>query len=222
MKTFGALGASPSSERIHAIIRRHQAGDPFALAELITANQGLIRRLASRWTSSAAPVEDLMQEGAMALLDCADAFREGTGATWGTFFGIAAWRKMSKYAKRVTAHRAMPFDEPSIPQTEWLDQLMTDTGRVDAACAAEDEQECRTDEYRAALHLIDRLPALERRAVYARFRLDTDEVPGMRTLPEVAAIIGVGQKRVKPLLSVAYELLRGMLADSEGPECRAA
>jgi RNA polymerase primary sigma factor len=63
--TFGAL-------RQERILRAARRGDPRARERVVLDHLGLVRRIASRYRHYGVPLEDLVQEGALGLLDAID------------------------------------------------------------------------------------------------------------------------------------------------------
>jgi len=79
-----------TSEQERAYIARIQAGyDPDAQAHLVRANIGLVGEMAKRFGNQGVEMDDLMQEGCLALIkvaqkfDVGSPFRFSTFATWG-------------------------------------------------------------------------------------------------------------------------------------------
>jgi RNA polymerase primary sigma factor len=71
-----ALSAAEARERARSVrlLRAAQRGDAGAQARLVSAHTGLVRAIAAHYGGSGLPVEDLVQEGAIGLLEAVGRF----------------------------------------------------------------------------------------------------------------------------------------------------
>ena len=65
-----------------SLLRAAQRGDRTARDELVTSNLGLVRSVAARYRDLGLPLDDLVQEGAIGLLDAIDHYDPGRGASF--------------------------------------------------------------------------------------------------------------------------------------------
>ena len=68
--------------RQSSLLRAAQRGDRTARDELVTSNLGLVRSVAARYRDLGLPLDDLVQEGAIGLLDAIDHYDPGRGASF--------------------------------------------------------------------------------------------------------------------------------------------
>ena len=62
-----------------------QRGDRAARDQLVTSNLGLVRSVAARYRDLGLPFDDLVQEGAIGLLDAIDHYDPGRGASFESY-----------------------------------------------------------------------------------------------------------------------------------------
>lgn len=80
VESFILLEQSNLSYKNNAeILSRYQEGDPSALGELITANQGLVRKIAHRYKNTGVPFEDLEAAGYEGLIRAINKLSVGAG-----------------------------------------------------------------------------------------------------------------------------------------------
>lgn len=85
------------SERLAARARR---GDRIARARLVDEHMGLVRSIAFRYRDLGLPTEDLVQEGAIGLLEAIDEYDPTRGARFSTY---AFWRARAAITHALTA-----------------------------------------------------------------------------------------------------------------------
>lgn len=71
--------------RRRSLLRAAQAGDRGAREQLVSSSLGLVRSVASRYRDLGLPVDDLVQEGALGLLDAIDHYDPDRGACFETY-----------------------------------------------------------------------------------------------------------------------------------------
>ena len=71
--------------RESSLLRAAQRGDRTARDELVTLNLGLVRSMAARYRDLGLPYDDLVQEGAIGLLDAIDQFASARGASFESY-----------------------------------------------------------------------------------------------------------------------------------------
>jgi RNA polymerase primary sigma factor len=67
------------------LVRAAQGGDRNARDELVTSNLGRVRSVAAHYRDLGLPFEDLVQEGAIGLLDAIDHYDPGRGASFESY-----------------------------------------------------------------------------------------------------------------------------------------
>lgn len=68
-----------------SLIRAAQNGDRTAREKIVTSSLGLVRSIASRYRDLGLPFDDLVQEGALGLLDAIDHYDPDRGASFETY-----------------------------------------------------------------------------------------------------------------------------------------
>ena len=71
--------------RRRSLLRAAQAGDRGAREQLVTSSLGLVRSVASRYRDLGLPFDDLVQEGALGLLDAIDHYDPDRGECFETY-----------------------------------------------------------------------------------------------------------------------------------------
>jgi RNA polymerase sigma factor (sigma-70 family) len=89
--------AAGQSQRLAARARR---GDRAARAALVDAHMGLVRSIAFRYRDLGLPADDLVQEGAIGLLEAIDDYDPDRGTSFSTY---AFWRIRSAVTHALTA-----------------------------------------------------------------------------------------------------------------------
>jgi RNA polymerase primary sigma factor len=76
--------ASTARDAVHqrSLVRAAQSGDRAARDQLVTSNLGLVRSVAARYRDLGLPFDDLVQEGAIGLLDAIEHYDPGRGASF--------------------------------------------------------------------------------------------------------------------------------------------
>jgi RNA polymerase sigma factor (sigma-70 family) len=93
---FAAARGRPERDPDTRLVTRAQRGDREARRRLVEEHMGLVRSLARRYRDMGLPAEDLVQEGAIGLLEAIDHFDAANGASFSTY---AYWR-----ARRTMTH----------------------------------------------------------------------------------------------------------------------
>lgn len=88
---------SPTNEEL---VERYQGGDFQALARLIEANQGLIRRAVYKVTKDPQRYPDLMQEGNIGLVTAAQRYDHTKAVKFATFAYQYCWGYVRHYCNR--------------------------------------------------------------------------------------------------------------------------
>ena len=83
------------------LIERARSGDRGARRRLVEGHMGLVRSLARRYRDMGLPVEDLVQEGAIGLLEAIEHFDPLRGASFSTY---AYWRVRRAMTHALTDH----------------------------------------------------------------------------------------------------------------------
>ena len=71
--------------RRRSLVRAAQSGDHTARERLVASTLGLVRSIASHYRDLGLPLDDLVQEGALGLLDAIDRFDPDRGASFETY-----------------------------------------------------------------------------------------------------------------------------------------
>ena len=71
--------------RRRSLVCAAQRGDRAARDQLVTSNLGLVRSVAARYRDLGLPFDDLVQEGAIGLLDAVDHYDPGRGASFESY-----------------------------------------------------------------------------------------------------------------------------------------
>jgi len=79
-----------------SLLRAAQAGDRDARDQLVTSSLGLVRSVAARYRDLGLPFDDLVQEGALGLLDAIDHFDPDRGACFETYCRFRIRRAIRK------------------------------------------------------------------------------------------------------------------------------
>jgi RNA polymerase primary sigma factor len=91
---------TPLAERDEELCRRANDGDVNARARLVERHLGLVHSVAHRYRNLGLPYEDLVQEGAIGLLDAIERFDPGRRAAFATY---AYWRIRQAITHAITS-----------------------------------------------------------------------------------------------------------------------
>jgi RNA polymerase primary sigma factor len=91
----------PARDRDSRLVARAQRGDGDARRRLVENHMGLVRSLAWRYRDLGLPLEDLVQEGAIGVLEAIDRFDALKGASFSTY---AYWRARRTMTHALTDH----------------------------------------------------------------------------------------------------------------------
>jgi RNA polymerase sigma factor (sigma-70 family) len=221
-------GSFPSCRRLSkedeaALTRAAAAGDRRALEGLIAANFPLIVKTALAFRRTGLPLEDLLGEACMGLLEAVSRFDPDRGFRFMTY---AVWwvrralvRAVSTQSRnvRIPRHRAAERDAAPWPR----ELSLADETDGESAWSLEDLLEAddepldelvqRDEESRAVHDALDGLPERQRYVLEQRFGLVTDET---RTLKDVAGDLGVTKERVRQIEGQALGKLERALRSS--------
>ena len=104
---YAAAGDCPGNEEL---VLRMQSGDKNAAELLISQNEGYITKLAREYTPWC-ELEDLKQEGALALLDAATRFDSAYGTKLLTYATPMIEAAMADYAAQFSSSLSIPSSQ---------------------------------------------------------------------------------------------------------------
>jgi RNA polymerase sigma factor (sigma-70 family) len=185
---------TPSPEEQLQLARRAQAGDRGAFASLIMSQGGLVKQIALSYAKQAGHVEldDLIQEGHIAVIDAARWFDPNRGYRFSTYAGDCVRRRLFRWVRARTIMPICP-QEPIVKRgCEPPLEGVPDTETPDAG--------------QMVSELLRLLPPLHRHIVAKRHGLDGDE----RTIKQITNSLGIDPPRERDLYQKAY---RGLCAD---------
>ena len=174
---------------------------------IVQLNVSLVLAMAKRTRLSRVDFADLISEGNMALLRCADKFDCGRGFKFSTYACRSIIKSFSRVAMRTARHRAK-FGVEYDPAWQKSDHLERQRQTVEQDCVAE----LRSILAGNAAELTD----IERKVMGARFALDAPAGPAKaapRTLAQVGAEVGLTKERVRQIQNSALRKLRAVLED---------
>jgi RNA polymerase sigma factor (sigma-70 family) len=168
---------------------RARAGDRDAFADLVLSQSGLVRRLALSFAKEAAHLEldDLIQEGYLAVIDAARCFDQARGFLFSTYAGDCVRRRLSRFTKSRWI-RPISHQEP----TQYL-------GHETPLEGAPDEEPLNVAELLA--ELLQLLPPLHRYIVRKRHGLDGDERP----IKQIVQSLGINLSREREIYQKARD-----------------
>ena len=172
--------------------------------EMVEKNMGLVYYYARRFVSSGLEYEDLVQEGAIGLMDAVDRFDPGRGVKFSTY---AMWHVGRRIREAIQ-------NKNDVIRTPKRNSPRKCVG-VESAEQVPDDQPPVADtmsdgeEYDAIHRCIKRLP--HRDGIVSRLRHGVGTEP--RTLREVGNILGVTAERVRQIQTGAEEKLRELMLD---------
>ena len=134
------------------LVMRAQRGDGDARRRLVEEHMGLVRSLARRYRGMGLPVEDLVQEGAIGLLEAIDHFDARNGASFPTY---AYWRVRRTMTHALTEHgRLLRLPKRVLERRRAIADataVLANTGRRPTASALAAETDLTADDVVAAL-----------------------------------------------------------------------
>jgi RNA polymerase sigma factor (sigma-70 family) len=176
-------------------------------AHILRANTSLVLAMARRSRNGGVEIGELVSEGNLALLRCADKFDAARGFKFSTYACRAILASFSRTAAKTARHRVQ-FPTPYDPVMERSDYLETRREII--------EHECVDELKRILFENSAALTHVERRVLNARFSLDQRTVrPGARrrTLDQVGDLLGVSKERVRQIQNQAMIKLRAVLEE---------
>jgi RNA polymerase sigma factor (sigma-70 family) len=186
---------SPTPDEQLQLARRAKAGDRDAFASLVVSQGGLVKQIALSYAKQTTYVEldDLIQEGYIAVIDAAHWFDPDRGYRFSTYAGDCVRRRLFRWAQ---LRNIAPIcaQEPIV--TRGADPPLESVPVAEAPDVSEIVSE-----------LLRLLPPLHRCIVTKRHGLDGDE----RTVKQITQSLGIDLLRERDLYQKAC---RGLCADS--------
>jgi len=206
-------GSFPSCRRLSKeeegeLTRAAAAGDRRALECLIEANFPLIVKTSLAFRRRGLPLEDLLGEACMGLLEAVSrfdpdrGFRFMTYAVWWVRRALVSAVSTQARNVRIPRHRVASTDAAAWPREISLSEDGEGENSWNLADLLEADDEPlddlvqRDEESRAVHDALDGLPERQRHVLEQRFGLLTDET---RTLKDVAGDLGVTKERVRQI-----------------------
>jgi len=101
-------------EEEHELAKRIQKGDLMALDTLVSANQGLVASMARKYSIFGLPMEDLMSEGSLGLVQAARRFDPQRGTRFMTYAVWSVKRAMIKALVEQRGVVSLPYHKSSL------------------------------------------------------------------------------------------------------------
>jgi RNA polymerase primary sigma factor len=154
----GRLARDPDTR----LVLRAQRGDGEARRRLVEQHLGLVKSLARRYRGLGLPVEDLVQEGAIGLLEAIDHFDAANGASFSTY---AYWRARRTMTHALTDHgRVLRLPKGLIERRRTIADAaaaLVNTGRRPTASALADLTQMSHEDVMAALEAPTAIASLD-------------------------------------------------------------
>jgi RNA polymerase primary sigma factor len=170
---------------------------------LVEANQGLVISIAKGYANRHVPIEDLIQEGNLGLIDAAERFDIGRGCQFSTY---AIWR-IRDYVSRATRNMTMNGREVlslDLPVDEDGDNILADLipdENTMSPCELAGKNELKEH----VKEMVSCLKPCERRVIELRFGFDGAPEHSLR---EIGEILGISKERVRQIEVKALGRLR--------------
>lgn len=207
-----------------ALARRAARGDRAALETLVQANFAFLVKTAMGFQGRGIPLEDLIGEACMGVLEAAPRFDASRGFRFMTY---AVWwvrralvRAVSTQSRNVRIPRSRATadrkaDRPPLREISLSDGWGDDPdGQVEDALAADDpplEDVVLRREHADMVHAaLDALPERQRHVLVRRFGLDGAEA---QTLLSIAGDLGVTKERVRQIEGQALRRVERVLSE---------
>lgn len=190
------------SERTQALLKKAKAGDIAAEDTIIRHSAKLLRYALGFLDYPDALIDDLYQEGQLALRGAIKSYRADLGTTWTTYAYICAWRKMNSALSKDSNTYLHSTDAPTL-----IASLTVEENE-----GPEEELVRIFDQVYVREHLCI-LSTREKQVVCSFYALQTPYKPTL----EVAAELGVSKQRVHQIRERALQKLRLSMTQSKPP-----
>ena len=203
------MGREPRGPREELVerklLRAAKRGDRGARRRLVELHGGLVRSVAFRYRDLGLPLEDLVQEGSIGLLDAIDRFDPARGAA--SFATYARWRVRRAITQALTSHGRL------VRLPKGVVERQRGVARVRARLQARTGREPLPDEIAAVtgLPLAAVVEALAAREAPAS--LDAPVAEGGVTLEALVEDPAAPQPEAETLAHERSELVDGALAE---------
>lgn len=179
------LHSAPPNPTDEELAKNAAAGDDAAMAALITRIMPLAKAKASRYSSSAATQEDLLQEGMLGFLDAVRTYNEQAGASFRTYAGICIQNRIRSAVRKQTGNKHAPLNSSVLLQEDDPAASTNATDPQEIFLAKEDSSQLQTV-------LRTSLSDLERRVL--------DHFLAGEAYEEIALALGINTKTVNNAL----------------------
>jgi RNA polymerase sigma factor (sigma-70 family) len=177
------------------LVEAAKRGDGRSRERLVLRTLPIVRSIAAGFRDFGLPLEDLVQEGSLGLLEAIDLYEPGRGADFGAYARIEIRRAIGDAAVRLpTSNDVAAVADGATPDPE---------GAVVAR-----------EEVRAIDHAVDTLPDRQRIVVQRHFGFGREP----QEIAEVAASLHVSQQRVRTIERDAFYALHDELEPIISPD----
>lgn len=200
------LNKLSNEEKIKCLKLYQSTGDNEALSILMLSNQGLVRKIASKYKGQSIEFDDLCQIGNIGLvraLQLYDYEKYSMGA-FSTYVGRAIENKIQRELNINNKHsEVLSFDDPVFRNKD-DDELTLEKyiGTEKEEVYDEVISSIQSDVIKTALSC---LTSREQQIIVLRYGLEDDNV---RTLDEIAELLEVSRERIRQIEEVAIRKLR--------------
>jgi RNA polymerase primary sigma factor len=195
----------------HRLALESRQGVEAARRALVEGNLRLVVKIAMGYQPSSLPVEDLVSEGNIGLMEAARRYDPSRGVPFASY--AAFWIKKYVVAalERNTAQSSLPLPETATRRRiASLDSLPSEDGeaRAEDPRSGPEDLALQRDLEEALRSVLYRMPAAERTMLASRFGLDGEPA---RTLQEVGTLLGCTRERARQIERRALERARRLL-----------